>query len=422
MLKKVALANINTGRTSLLIVDTDTDERAVVGAGKAANELAKVSSICGLDEYVHRITGKKGNVEDRAALFAGVARCLERNISTVKSFELQANRVKSPLYRGIIAEVAHQISIGDKVSDALRLFPDEFGPEIIALIQAGEESGRLPEIFAEIGKSSKKTLRIIKKLKKGMIYPGIVITMGVGVVITMSYTLVPAVSKLYGDLGADLPGATIMMMNLSDILINKPYVLLLPLAMVVVLLKYWSKIMKNPFVQKIFAHTPAVGGIVRKSSAAVTFRCLSLLLESGVRISKSLKITADSSPHIYHKEFFGRVCNHIGEGLGLSESFLMESHWLGDDGRNVCGVMEIASETGSATEMLDEIADDYEEELDTIANQIDKVLEPVTIVILGALVGFLIYAIYSPIFNLGQHMLPSSSDNAAPPAKVQVHH
>ena len=143
--------------------------------------------------------------------------------------------------RGIIAEVAHQISIGDKVSDALSLFPDEFGPEIIALIQAGEESGRLPEIFAEIGKSSKKTLRIIKKLKKGMIYPGIVITMGVGVVITMSYTLVPAVSKLYGDLGADLPGATIMMMNLSDILINKPYVLMLPIAMVVVLLKYWSK-------------------------------------------------------------------------------------------------------------------------------------------------------------------------------------
>ena len=166
MLKKVALANTNTGRTSLLIVDTDTDEKAVAGAGKAANELAKVSSICGLDEYVHRVTGKKGNVEDRAALFAGVARCLERNISTVKSFELQANRVKSPLYRGIIAEVAHQISIGDKISDALKLFPNEFGPEIIALIQAGEESGRLPEIFAEIGKSSKKTLRIIKKLKK----------------------------------------------------------------------------------------------------------------------------------------------------------------------------------------------------------------------------------------------------------------
>ncbi len=420
MLKKVALANTNTGRTSFLIVDTDDDDKAISGSGRAANERAKVSTINGLDEFVHRLTTRKGDVEDRSVLFTGVARCLDRNIATSKSFELQANRVKSPTYRGIIAEVSYQISIGEKVSDALNKFPTEFGPEIIALLRAGEESGRLPEIFAEIGKSSKKTLKILKKLKKGMIYPGIVITMGIGVVITMSYTLVPAVSKLYGDLGANLPSATIMMMKISDLLIAKPYVLLFPIAIFSMLMKNWSKITKQPFLQKVFASLPIVGGIVRKSSSAVSFRCLSLLLESGVRISKSLEITSASAPHIYHKEFFSRVRSHVNDGLGFSESFLMESHWLGEDGRNVCGVMEIASETGSATDMLEEIADDYEEELDTVANQIDKVLEPVTIVILGALVGFLIYAIYSPIFNLGQHMLPNSSEGNAPSSQSQV--
>ena len=363
---------------------------------------------------------KKGNMEDRAALFAGVARCLERNISTIKSFELQANRVKSPYYRGIIAEVAHQISLGDKVSDALGRFPDAFGPEVIALIRAGEESGRLPEIFAQIGKSSKKTVRIIKKLKKGMIYPGIVLTMGVAVVITMSYTLVPAVSKLYGDLGAQLPGATRMMMKLSSLLINQPYMLLIPIGALWLLFKNWGKITKAPRVQRVFANTPTLGGIVRKSAAAVSFRCLALLLESGVRINTGLKITAQSAPHIYYKEFFSRVRDHINDGLSLSESFLMESHWLGDDGRTVCGIMEIAAETGSATEMLDEIADDYEEELDNIANQVDKVLEPVTILVLGALVGFLIYAIYSPIFSLGKVMLPGSDDKPAKPPKPPV--
>ena len=181
------------------------------------------------------------------------------------------------------------------------------------------------------------------------------------------------------------------------------------------LFKNWGKIIKTPRVQKIFANTPTLGGIVRKSAAAVSFRCLALLLESGVRINTGLKITAASAPHIYYKEFFGRVRNHINDGLSLSESFLMESHWLGDDGRTVCGIMEIAAETGSATEMLDEIADDYEEELDNIANQVDKVLEPITILVLGALVGFLIYAIYSPIFSLGKVMLPGSDDKPKPP-------
>jgi len=416
MLKKVSLNNVNTGRTTHLMVDTDSDEKALAGAGKASNEEAKVVTITGIDESIQRVTSKSGGLEDRAALFCGVARCLERNISTIKSFELQANRVKSPRYRGIIAEVSHLISIGEKISDALEKFPDAFGPEIIALIRAGEESGRLPEVFRQIGDSQRKTMAIIKKLKKGMIYPAIVTFLGLAVVIVMSYTLVPAVSKLYRDLGASLPLATRMMMGLSDLLIGHPYVLLLPFVGFYVLFKYWGKVTKKPTVQKIFIHTPSVGGIVRMSAAAVSFRCLALLLESGVRISTALQITSESAPHIYYKAFFANIKEHINDGMSMQESFLMESHWLGKDGRTITGIMDIAGETGSATEMLDEIADDYEEELDSIANQIDKVMEPITILFLGTLVGFLVYAIYSPIFGLSKVMLGDDKEDKKPPS------
>ncbi|MGI9240462.1 MAG: type II secretion system F family protein, partial [Verrucomicrobiales bacterium] len=152
------------------------------------------------------------------------------------------------------------------------------------------------------------------------------------------------------------------------------------------------------------------------SSASVSFRCLALLLESGVRISTALQITSDSAPHFYYKNFFANIKEHINDGLSLPESFLMESHWLGKDGRTITGIMEIAGETGSATEMLDEIADDYEDELDSITNQIDKVMEPATILFLGTLVGFLVYAIYSPIFNLSKVMLGDGKDKKPPAA------
>jgi type II secretory pathway component PulF len=414
MLKKVSLENIHTGRKTTLVVDTDTDEKAIAGAGKAANETAKVTNLGGLDESITRITGKGGSLSDRAALFGGVARCLERNISTIKSFELQANRVKSARYRGIIAEVSHQISIGEKISDAMEKFPDAFGAEIIALIRAGEESGRLPEVFKQIGESQKKTVAIIKKLKKGMIYPGIVTFLGFAVVIVMAYTLVPAVSKLYKDLGATLPLATRVMMKLSEILISSPWVLLFPCIFFYVLFKNWGRLMKKRAVQKVFIHTPSIGGIVRMSSASVSFRCLALLLESGVRISTALQITSESAPHFYYKNFFANIKEHINDGLSMQESFLMEAHWLGKDGRTITGIMDIAGETGSATEMLDEIANDYEDELDSIANQIDKVMEPVTILFLGALVGFLVYAIYSPIFGLSEVMLGDGKDKKPP--------
>ena len=83
----------------------------------------------------------------------------------------------------------------------------------------------------------------------------------------------------------------------------------------------------------------------------------------------------------------------------------MESHWLGPDARNLCGLIELASETGSGTEMLSEIADDYEEDLDNLAATLDKMIEPLTMLILGVMVGFLIYAIYGPMFSLGDVIL-----------------
>ncbi|RPI01518.1 MAG: hypothetical protein EHM71_16325, partial [Zetaproteobacteria bacterium] len=196
MMKKVTLTNVNTGRKVEVMVDTDTDDKALIGAGKAANETARVASVTGADEAIQRATVAKPSMDDRVALFAGVARCLERNISTIKSFELQANRVKSPRYKGMIAEISSKISQGEKVSEAMGEFHDLFGDDVLALIRAGEEAGQLPEVCKRIATGNKKTLRILKKLKTGMIYPGIVLTMAIGIIILMSFTLVPEVKKL----------------------------------------------------------------------------------------------------------------------------------------------------------------------------------------------------------------------------------
>ena len=419
MLKKVDLINSFTGKTISAVVDTDDNEKAIVGAGKAPNEVAKVTDIVGFDESVHRLSMAKQSLEDRASLFAGVARCLERNISTRKSFELQANRMKTPIYRGVIAEVCDQISAGEKISTALEMYPNLFGPATTALIRAGEEAGQLPAVCHQIASGQKKTVKIIKKLKNGMVYPAIVMVMSVAVVIAMSFTLVPALAGFYGSMDAKLPFATVLIMNFSELLLKQPYLALVPFVVLGVLFRNWGKIASNPAIQKVFIRIPVVGLIVRKSSAAVGFRTFSMLVESNVRMNTAVSIAAESSPHIYHREFFERLREHISAGDGLAESFMRESHWLGIDGRRICGIMEIAAETGSATEMLNEVADDYEEDLDNMAAQIDKILEPITIIFLGLMVGFLIYAIYSPIFSLGKLILPDAGSEKNPPAQVK---
>ncbi|MDF1853636.1 MAG: type II secretion system F family protein [Verrucomicrobiales bacterium] len=238
-----------------------------------------------------------------------------------------------------------------------------------------------------------------------MIYPAVVICLGIGVVITMSFTLVPAMTKLYTSLDSELPTATKFMMNFSNILLKQPWLAALPVIGMFLFFKNWGKISAIPAVQSFFLKLPVVSGLVRKSAAAVSFRTLSLLIEANVRLSTALEITAETSWHHHYKTFFEKVKMHILSGMTMPDAFLVESHCLGDDGRMICGLMETAAETGSGTELLNEIAEDYEDELDTAANQIDKLIEPITIIILGTMVGLLIYAIYAPVFSLGDALL-----------------
>ncbi len=405
MLKKVKITNVHSGKSSEALVDTDTDEKALVGAGVAPNETTMISTITGVDESLHRLTSPKPDTEDSAAFFSGLARCLERNISLTKSLLLQTNRVKSAVYKGMIAELIHAISTGDKFSDAVSKFPKLFPDDMLSLIIAGEEAGQLARVCKRIAVSQKKSSKVIKKLKGGLIYPAVVIVLGVIVVIVMSFTLVPAMAKLFAAFKTDLPLGTKALIALSDLFLHKPYMAVAPFIGLYFFFSNWGKISSMRPVQDLFLKLPAIGVIVRKSAAATGFRTLSMLTESNVRLTSALDITAQASWHYHYKELFIRLREHITVGRTLHEAFLMEAHWLGPDARNLCGLIELASETGSGTEMLAEIADDYEEELDNLAASLDKMIEPLTMLILGVLVGFLIYAIYGPMFSLGDVIL-----------------
>jgi len=417
MLKKVTLTNANTNKSLEVVVDTDDDTKAVLGAGKAPNETVTVTDIGGLDEAVHRLTGKKPGGDEAANFFSGLARCLERNISTVKSMELLASRLKTPRYRGAVADISYHILNGDKLSDCFAMHPDLFSEDVVALIRAGEESGLVHEVFRQIANSKRKSQRVLKKLKSGLIYPAIVLVLAIVVTIVMSFTLVPAVSKLYGAMNAQLPLPTILMMKFSSTLIHQPYLALIPFVGLGVFFRMWPKIYRIPRVQIFLTRLPTIGNIIRKSAAMVSFRCLSLLLQANVRIVTALEISAKSSNHTEFEGFFLAVRDHINDGLSLPEGFLMESHRLGPDGRTIASVVQMAGETGGVNEMLDQIAFDYEEDLDLIAGQIDKILEPIVIVMLASIVGVLVYAIYGPIFNLSKVILPKKPGGAVPTAQ-----
>jgi type IV pilus assembly protein PilC len=419
MLKKVKLTNIYNGKTSEVIVDADDDAKAIFGAGKAPNETAEVTDITGVDEFVNRISQKKPSLEESAHFFNGMARCLQRNISINKGLELMTGRLQSPRYRGAVATISNRIMAGEKMSDAFAEHPDLFTEDVLALIKAGEESGQIDMVFQQITSGREKSLRILRKLKAGMIYPVIVIVVAVLVVIVMSFTLIPQMSKLYASMNVPLPVPTQIMIGFSDILLKQPYMAAIPIIGLMALFKNWGKIYRKPKVQIFFTRIPTVGALITKTSAMVSFRILALLLAANVRVATALEIAAKSANHVEFEEFFLKVRDHIVDGLSMPESFLMEAHRLGADGRGIAAIVQMAGETGGMNEVLDQIASDYEEQLDLMSAQIDKLLEPFVLIILGTVVGGMVYAIYGPIFGLSKVILPKKDGvppGAAAPA------
>lgn len=411
MLKKVKLTNIYNGRSSEVIVDTDDDAKAILGSGKAPNETAEVTNITGADEVINRLTQKKPSLEEAAQFFNGMARSLQRNISINKGLELMAGRLRSPRYRGAVAEISNRIMAGEKMSDAFAEHPDLFAEDVLALIKAGEESGQIDMVFQQITSGREKSLRILRKLKAGMIYPAIVLVMALGVIIVMSFTLIPAVSKLYASMKVDLPLPTQMLVAFSDLLIKRPYMAAVPVIAIVALLKNWGKIYRIPKIQIAFSRIPTIGALITKTAAMVSFRILALLLQANVRVATALEIAAKSANHVEFEEFYLKVRDHIVDGLSMPEAFLMESYRLGADGRGIAAIVQLAGETGGMNEVLDQIAADYEEQLDLMSSQIDKLLEPFVLIVLGGVVGGIIYAIYGPIFGLSKVILPAKPGN-----------
>ena len=418
MLKKVRLTNIYNGKTSDVIVDADDDAKAIFGAGKTPNESAEVTDITGADEFVNRISQKKPSLEESANFFNGMARCLRRNISINKALELMTGRLKTPRFRGAVAEISRSIMAGEKMSDAFAEHPDLFSEDVLALIHAGEESGQIDMVFEQITSGRAKSLRILRKLRAGMIYPVIVIALAVVVILVMSFTLVPSMSKLYSSMNVSLPLITRVMVGFSNMLLHQPYFALLPIGALFLLFRNWSKIYRIPKVQIALSRIPSIGSLITKTAAMVSFRILALLLQANVRVVTALEIAAKSANHVEFEEFYLRVRDHITDGLSIPESFLMECHRLGEDGRGIASVVQMAGETGGINEVLDQIASDYEEQLDLMSAQIDKLLEPFILIILGSLVGAIIYGIYGPIFGLSKVLLPQTKPNSPPGASA----
>lgn len=297
----------------------------------------------------------------------------------------------------IIGQVKEGVQGGATLSEALARHPKVFDPLYTNMVEAGELGGALDAILVRLAVYREKNDQLIRKVKGAMIYPSVVALVAAAVTVGMLTFIVPVFAKMFGGLGADLPKPTQIVLHISNFLkANFLYLFLGTLGFMGVFL-WWKRTPSGALTfDKGLLATPVIGTLVRKSSVARFTRTLSTLLASGVSILEALDITAKTAGNLVIANAINRSVMAIAEGDTITGP-LKES---GVFPPMVTQMISVGEKTGGLDEMLNKIADFYDEEVDEAVQALTSVIEPIVIVVMGVVIGGILIAMYLPMFDI----------------------
>ncbi|OGP64059.1 MAG: pilus assembly protein PilC [Deltaproteobacteria bacterium RBG_16_42_7] len=316
----------------------------------------------------------------------------------VQSLDILASQIEDKDLRGIVGEIKTKIESGSRFADALKDYPRCFDALYVNLVVAGEEGGMLDTVLGRLAVYMEKSVKLVKKVKSAMIYPISIIVVAIGVVLVLLIFVIPVFEGMFKEMGASLPGPTQIVVNLSRLVKSSIHYMIGMLVLFIFLVKkYYATESGNRQIDKLILKIPIFGVLTIKASVARVTRTLATLLSSGVAILESMVIVAKVAGNKVVEEALVVARARISEGRSMSEP-LAES---GVFPPMVVQMIQVGESTGALDNMLNKIADFYEEDVDNLVTNLTALMEPMIMMFLGVILGGLVVAMYLPIFKLG---------------------
>jgi type IV pilus assembly protein PilC len=325
---------------------------------------------------------------------------MKAGLAIVPALKMLKQQSENPKFTPIIDDLLQKINSGITLSEALVSYPNLFDIVYVNLIKAGEASGNLDTFLERICINLEKTIKIKKAIKSAMMYPIILLTVATSVVGIMMIFVVPVFVEIFGNANIELPGPTKLVMAISDFL--RSWMALIMIFSLYVIIKVIKIIIrKNNSLHQAFdkklMQLPVIGNLVRDAIMARFSMVLANLISGGVNLIEATEITKNSITNEKIKASIEKVKREIFSGRPFSVS-LRETK---DFPETMCGFIEVGEETGKLNEMLTTVSLYYEGEFDSSVDAFSSMLEPIMIVFLGVVIGFILVAMYQPIFLMG---------------------
>ncbi len=340
-----------------------------------------------------------GKVKDKEmAIFTRqFSTMIDAGLPLVQCLNILAEQSESKNLRDVTGRVARSVEQGSTLADSLRRHPRAFDDLFTNMVEVGESGGILDVVFQRLAAYIEKAAALKRKVKGAMIYPASIISVAFLVVIFMLTFVIPTFTKMFKDLGADLPLPTQVVVWLSEFV--RTYILLIIAAVfgcVFALRAYYRTEKGQATIDALLLKVPVMGTLIRKVAVARFTRTLGTLVSSGVPILEGLRITARTAGNKVVEKAVLQCRAAVTAGKTLAEPLKASGVFP----PMVIQMISVGEQTGALDAMLSKIADFYDDEVDTAVSAMTALLEPIMIVVLGVLIGGLVVAMYLPIFKL----------------------
>ncbi|MCE5230422.1 type II secretion system F family protein [bacterium] len=359
---------------------------------KKAGQGTDVLALPGLRLLFHRIKTKHICTFTRQ-----LATLIDAGLPIMRSLTILREQVESAIFKDKIKKMAEDIESGSALSDAFAKHPRQFDKLYVNMVRAGEIGGVLEHVLNKVAEYLEKREGLKGKVKSAMMYPMVVSFMATAIVGFILVFIIPKFQDIFGQLGADLPLPTLILINASNMLIHKAYIPIAAVVAIWIILKQINKTRNGKYVlDRAQLKLPVFGQLFRKIAIARFASTLSTLINAGVPILQALDICRDSSGNEVITRAMEKVYQSVKDGETIHEPLSTEPVFP----PLVVHMVAVGEETGAIDHMLTKVAEAYDREVDDTVNALTSLMEPVLIVFLGALVGGIVIALYLPIFNM----------------------
>jgi len=326
------------------------------------------------------------------------ATMVNSGLSMLRCLYILEEQTENKKLAGVIGQIKDDVEAGISLSDALEKHPKVFSKLYVSMVRAGELGGILDEVLNRLAQQLEKDDSIRRAVKSAMVYPILIASFAIIVLMGMVLFLIPIFAGMYNDLGGKLPALTRVMVTLSNVVKGDWFIVFPGIIGVIWGIRYLKRTPQGTANwDRAKLHIPmGIGEIIRKLAVARFSRTLGTLITSGVPILQALEITGQASGNTVIENAMTSVQTSVKEGQSITAPLEKASVFPA----MVTQMIAVGEETGSLDAMLGKIADFYEDEVNASVKALTSILEPIMMVGVGAIVGLVVISMYLPIFNM----------------------